>query len=1256
MRFFENGPSLPPFLIEQRALGNVIVFCGAGISRRAGLPDFGGLTERLISTLGAEKAAKALAAGESFDRVFNALVSEFGTQEIDKRIYDALKTPRKPDLENHRIVLDLSRNLRGVPQIVTTNFDLLVEKAEPGIKRFVPPSLPDLSLGTPLQGVVYLHGRLAKPDAQAKAGYVISSSDFGRAYLAQGWAARFVKALRERYTIVLLGYSANDPPMRYLLEGLHSEDGAGYRPPIYTFAPGNLEDMEEEWRDRGVTPIAYDPIDKAHSGLWDTLRAWASASVGPDKWDAKVLSLAKQRPSVLKAYQRGQVAQLISTKAGAKLFANMEPPPPAEWLCVFDQNARYAKPRAKSFEEGAEKIDPLSLFGLDDDPERPPEKPNEQSPVVGTNYLRWMYGDTSFPERTGLSGWNPEWSNQLPERLSHIARWFGKVADQVAAVWWVAGWISLHPGMTWFVNRRLRDNGQIEGPARKFWNLYLEAGSQPIVSDHDFRWYEFKDVINQGGWTSFALREFERAIQPKVTFRRSPYAAPHPPKDDWGDKGLRDLLEIKVRVLDQHSDNLDIPEAKLGHVVELVRRSLELTAQLLSEAETIWWRAPTLFPTGDRGETFHGRKEQYFLWFASLFKQLKAADPQQARIEMDHWNFDEPYFFSKLTLFALADPDFISSKEAAAKFVALAVPVFFDSHNRRELLFGLRAHWPNLSARERRAIERKIVAGEPRREDTEISDHRERTATTAATLLRWLELNGCSLTLPTATHLSKLQNVDPRWNDNWARNADDSLGVKVGWVETVKDDQGLVGLPIDKIVAAAEKQTAERFGEFRHFRPFEGLVEAAPLKALSALRYEAKRAIYPIAFWQALLSNWPENTPLRLRWLMARSVTELPKSIASDLRHYIPSWLRTHLSALAAANRPWALAVFDAAIDQYDQSPPEVTESGIGATTVGGVVVDRSDVSFEKAINSPIGKLAEGLFTLHPKGSKSRPLPKYFSERLQRLFGMSGNGGGHAVCIATQRMGWLDFYYRPWVQTTLVPYFSLDCPLSEAAWHGRAFDQNGLSSETWKMLLPSLLELLSGKANWKLNERDFRRHVRALVWLSRREGNEPPLVSQEEARGVLQAIDDMGRAEIINALVHVAGKDGEWRNFIKPFIEEVWPRQLRFRSEETSRAFARLVEGLGADFPEAVETVLPLLRAVPHVDMITYRLSKEVNPDEQDFARTYPVASLSLLNALIAEDRSSMPYELPKVLEIIAEADPSLRQTGAWRRLQDLVT
>ena len=52
-------------------------------------------------------------------------------------------------------------------------------------------------------------------------GLVLSGGDFGRAYLAEAWATRFVCDLLDRYIVVLLGYSADDPPVRYLLEGLH---------------------------------------------------------------------------------------------------------------------------------------------------------------------------------------------------------------------------------------------------------------------------------------------------------------------------------------------------------------------------------------------------------------------------------------------------------------------------------------------------------------------------------------------------------------------------------------------------------------------------------------------------------------------------------------------------------------------------------------------------------------------------------------------------------------------------------------------------------------------------------------------------------------------------------------------------------------------------------------------------------------------------------------------------------------------------
>src|SRR3546814_4858867 len=109
MRFLSDGPIIPSHLLTQRNEGNVIFFCGAGISRRAGLPDFGGLTQKVVQKLGAEKALAAMERGDSSDRVFSLLVREFGQSEIDREIYAALKAAKNPDLSCHQMILDLSR-------------------------------------------------------------------------------------------------------------------------------------------------------------------------------------------------------------------------------------------------------------------------------------------------------------------------------------------------------------------------------------------------------------------------------------------------------------------------------------------------------------------------------------------------------------------------------------------------------------------------------------------------------------------------------------------------------------------------------------------------------------------------------------------------------------------------------------------------------------------------------------------------------------------------------------------------------------------------------------------------------------------------------------------------------------------------------------------------------------------------------------------------------------------------------------------
>ena len=57
MRFLPSGPSIPDELLEARDNGNVVFFCGAGVSQPAGLPGFVELAQQLIDKLGAPSDA-----------------------------------------------------------------------------------------------------------------------------------------------------------------------------------------------------------------------------------------------------------------------------------------------------------------------------------------------------------------------------------------------------------------------------------------------------------------------------------------------------------------------------------------------------------------------------------------------------------------------------------------------------------------------------------------------------------------------------------------------------------------------------------------------------------------------------------------------------------------------------------------------------------------------------------------------------------------------------------------------------------------------------------------------------------------------------------------------------------------------------------------------------------------------------------------------------------------------------------------------
>lgn len=1241
MRFDEFGPDIPDALIEARNLGNVVFFCGAGVSLPA-LPDFNGLTRKILEDLRAQESWSVYG-DESLDRVFSALVKEFGGTEIDRAIHAALRTPRNVDLSHHRSILDLSRAPDGSARIVTTNFDRLFERADPKLVRYVPPVLPDLGVLEPLNGLVYLHGRLNRPTSGARSGYIISSADFGRAYLAEGWAARFVRGLRERYTIVLIGYSANDPPMRYLLEGLSSRDGAEYRSPIYAFAPSQASLDSEQWRDKGVTLVGYDPLDRSHSGLWTTLERWAAAARDPDAWRARVVGLAQTEPDKLLPFERGQVACLVGTAAGARDFAHAKPPPDPAWLNVLDAYARYAAPSRKAWDDDTE-VDPLELYGLDSDPPRSPARAGQSVPA-GRDLFRWDFGDAGAQDRTRLTGYNPEWNNPLPPRLHHLASWIAQIMGSPATVAWAARNPTPHPSLLRIVRDHL-DRTDLPPPARHFWHCYLEAARSLSEDWQDLRRFELARRVKAEGWTPAVLRELERIVQPSFEIGSSLLRRHFTAGEDWGDLSLYQIANINVKVTGW-DDRLEVPNDDLVPVLVILRRSLERMAGMLDESTVLYWSIPTLHPTGERGEArHHGRKAGHIIRFARLFDRLAAIDPEKAIAELSAWPRDENRYFSKLFLYAASKADLVPPLVFAERILSMPAETFWTSEHQREMLFALRARWMELGERDRDKIVSRVAEGPVPEADG--AEDRQRNASRAASWLRWLELHGRPLSKRAAATLRKLQAQGLKeWDDSWAWQADDSHGPWGGTVARVTEPQGLETLRAWEVVEAARRLSTDDHRALRDYRPFDGLVKIAPRKALAALRIEARISGRPRDFWESLISNWPEEAGARATLLLSATLARLPQEQFIQHRFAIARFCSGSLSNLPKPHQSIALRAFDAIVDRYAASQPPVLASSVHSTTHAGQPVAECEYTLMKSINAPACSLCDALFNFLGPRKRRGPMPRKISQRLDRLMTLPGDGGRHAASYIARRFSWLEYWHADFT-STLLDRFQLGDPVAPGLWSGLAGDRNLLTVEADTAIKPAMLALLRGEREWPFGDEEGQALVDRMVWLTG-PGRGRGVVAYEEARDVLIAISDEDREHALSALARAGDKAASWKQETRPFLKKAWPRQLRYQTSSTSAVLLQIVEKVDDDFPDAVSVLTPFLRPVENFDTFAYRLSSD-DPDGRDYVSRYPRETLALFDRVIGPATSH--WDLGQLLERMVEAEPNLRHDDRWRRLR----
>ena len=346
----KDGPEIPLEVLDAHEQERLIFFCGAGISIETGLPNFRGLVDDVYADLGeTPDAAESVAYNqERFDKVLGLLEGRVVPHRVRWSVIARLSHPSATGLELHRALLELARLSDGGYRLVTTNFDNRF--AETGLDEKYMDAAPKLPVPKPdiWRSLVHLHGRIHDSDQNGRH-LVLSTADFGTAYLTERWASRFITELAREFTLLFIGYSVGDPVVAYMIDALAAERARGrlFRE-AFAFAPyaGGAKARHRQtalWKAKGVIPIVYPQSRKSpHRKLKQAILQWAKLFRGGLSSRTQIaLDRASIHPSSPSDDASRALVWALFERSGhvAREFANSDPPAPFEWLEIFEELA-----------------------------------------------------------------------------------------------------------------------------------------------------------------------------------------------------------------------------------------------------------------------------------------------------------------------------------------------------------------------------------------------------------------------------------------------------------------------------------------------------------------------------------------------------------------------------------------------------------------------------------------------------------------------------------------------------------------------------------------------------------------------------------------------------------------------------------------------------------------------------------------------------------------------------------------------------
>ena len=326
-----EGIDLPEILLRAREADELVVFAGAGVSCPApsNLPLFAELALKIGENSGVTKNES-----EPDDHYLGRLKQK-GISVHEKAARILVNGATKPH-ELHRQLLQLFPVLENV-RIVTTNFDTHFSTASKEVfgnspEIYYAPALP---LGDDFSGIVYLHGSAWKQPKNC----ILTDEDFGRAYLTQTWASRFLASMFSRYAVLFVGYSHGDVVMNYLARGLPPA-----QKPRFAFTTA---DRNSTWEYLGIKSVFYEKCEgeNQHRAITDCVTEWVKESRrGLLEKAERIRTIAEGKPP-LEGEEADYLKYCLSNLDTARIFLKYAKSP--EWISWLEKH-QFIQPHSQS--------------------------------------------------------------------------------------------------------------------------------------------------------------------------------------------------------------------------------------------------------------------------------------------------------------------------------------------------------------------------------------------------------------------------------------------------------------------------------------------------------------------------------------------------------------------------------------------------------------------------------------------------------------------------------------------------------------------------------------------------------------------------------------------------------------------------------------------------------------------------------------------------------------------------------------------